>query len=557
METRKKRIMFCGEASFLNTGYSTYTREVLNYLHSTNKFEIAELACYGQRNDPRGMNLPWKYYGVQPNRDFEPVASQHEQQLYESNPINQFGSFIFESACLDFRPDIIFDIRDYWMTEFIDRSPFRKYFKWVLMPTVDAEPQARQWISMYSSADAVFSYSEWAGEILEEQSAGKIKYVGTAPPSASEEYRPIPKNEARRLLGLNPNLKIVGTVMRNQRRKLYPDLFIAFKKFLENVEDPQNCYLYCHTSYPDLGWDIPELLQEHSLSSKVLFTYLCKDTGRVFASLFSGQITQSPYTGNFNAEMCNVKVGASCEQLAHIMNCFDVYVQYANSEGFGLPQAEAAACGIPVMATNYSAMKSVVKNLEGIPLEPKALYKELETGCMRAVPDNDLTAQAFLDFFELSDEERSSVGERTRQNFLTHYNWTNTGKRIEKVFDDLNIEENNSWLGPPIIKQPHPKPTEIPQETTFKELARWLIVNVLCEPDKLNTYFEARLIRDLTFGNKTSTVGGMYHNESSAIFDGKITRNYFDFNNAYDEMISICNNRNFWEQKRIENAKGK
>ena len=33
-------------------------------------------------------------------------------------------------------------------------------------------------------------------------------------------------------MGLDPDCKIIGTVMRNQRRKLYPDLFEAFKKFL-------------------------------------------------------------------------------------------------------------------------------------------------------------------------------------------------------------------------------------------------------------------------------------------------------------------------------------
>ena len=42
------------------------------------------------------------------------------------------------------------------------------------------------------------------------------------------------------------------------------------------------------------------------------------------------------------------------------MNTFDLYVQYANSEGFGLPQVEAAGCGIPVASVDYSAMSSVV-----------------------------------------------------------------------------------------------------------------------------------------------------------------------------------------------------
>ena len=44
---RKKRILFCSEATFLNTGYATYTREILNYLHSTGKYEIAEMDSYG------------------------------------------------------------------------------------------------------------------------------------------------------------------------------------------------------------------------------------------------------------------------------------------------------------------------------------------------------------------------------------------------------------------------------------------------------------------------------------------------------------------------------
>ena len=52
---RKKRILFCSEATFLNTGYATYTREILKYLNSTGKYELTELSSYGERNDPRGL----------------------------------------------------------------------------------------------------------------------------------------------------------------------------------------------------------------------------------------------------------------------------------------------------------------------------------------------------------------------------------------------------------------------------------------------------------------------------------------------------------------------
>jgi glycosyltransferase involved in cell wall biosynthesis len=550
---RKPRILFCSEATFLNTGYATYTREILNYLYSTGKYDLAEMSCYGERNDPRAKDIPWKFYGVVPDAS----CSEEEKAQYAQNATAQFGEFIFENVCLDFLPDIVCDIRDFWMLDFAERSPYRKYFKWCIMPTVDARPQARQWVSTYASADACLTYSEWAGEVLKQQSGSKINYIGISPPSAHHAYQPIADKQNLRLAyGIDPNAKIIGTVMRNQRRKLYPDLFQAFRTMLDSIEDSSNYYLYCHTSYPDLGWDIPELLQQYQLSSKVYFTYICPQTNKPFASLFKGAIIQSPFTGQFGASLSNVKNGVEYEQLSEIINLFDLYVQYANCEGFGLPQVEAAACGIPIMATDYSAMESVVRNLNGTPLTPKALYKELETGCLRAVPDNQLAAQKFKEFFEKPASIRNKMGFETRQLFLQHYQWDKSGKAWENYFDSVEISDTfDNWRGPVQIRQPQPKPTNLPENITHQDIAKWLILNVLCDSSKINTYFESRLVRDLLYRSSTSVTGGMYFNESSASFDSRTVRNPFDFDTAYDHMVSLCTRRNFWENQRLEMLK--
>ena len=554
---RKKRILFCSEATFLNTGYATYTREILNYLHSTGKYELAEMASYGQRNDPRAVNIPWKFYGVQPNQDCEPRASQQELDMYGSSGTNQFGEWIFEHVCLDFMPDVVCDIRDFWMLEFAERSPFRPHFKWCLMPTVDARPQARQWVATYQGADACLTYSDWAGGVLQDQSGGKINYLGSSPPSANPAYNPVDDKRAHKVsYGIDPEYKIIGTVMRNQRRKLYPDLFEAFRKFLDQSED-KKFYLYCHTSYPDLGWDIPELILQNDLSAHVMFTYICPETKKPFPSLFKGAIAQSPFTGKWGSTLSNVKNGASYEDLSSIVNLFDLYTQYANCEGFGLPYVEAAACGVPVCGTDYSAMESEIRKLQGYPIKPSALYKELETGCLRAVPDNDLACKIFADFFAKPEAERLAEGKRTRENFEKYYQWNLSGSQWEKFFDSfeaLPIEQ--TWCSPPRLHQPLPKPPE--QEVENIEpgnLAKWLIVNVLGDPSKLNSFFEARMTRDLLYKSTTGSTGGMYFNESSAAFDGANTRQHFDFNLAYDNLIQQCEKRNTWEQKRIETMK--
>jgi glycosyltransferase involved in cell wall biosynthesis len=556
---RKKRILFCSEATFLNTGYATYTREILNYLHSTGKYELAEMAAYGERNDPRANGIPWKYYGVVPNQNSEPKASEQELQAYNSSTSAQFGEWIFEHVCLDFLPDIVCDIRDFWMLEFAERSPFRQYFKWAVMPTVDARPQARQWVATYASADACLTYSDWAGGILEDQSGGKINYLGSAPPSAHPAYKPVEdKRVHKQFMGLDPDCKIIGTVMRNQRRKLYPDLFKAFKIFLSKVEDSSKYFLYCHTSYPDLGWDIPELLNEHGIGSKVLFTYICPETKKPFVSVFKGAVAQSPYTGKWGSTLSNVKNGLSYEDLSSIVNCFDLYTQYANCEGFGLPQVEAAACGVPVCGTDYSAMESVLRKLEGFTITPAALYKELETGCFRAVPDNEYASEIFFHFFEkMSEEDRISMGKRTRENFEKHYQWHLSGAQWEKCFDSfetLPIEQ--TWGSQPKIEQPSQKlDLEKIGNVSHIQLAKHLIVDVLREPEKLNTFFESRLTRDLLYKQATASTGGMYFNESSAAFDGMNKRQPFNYDIAYDQMAGICNRRNQWEKKRIQRIK--
>jgi hypothetical protein len=197
-------------------------------------------------------------------------------------------------------------------------------------------------------------------------------------------------------------------------------------------------------------------------------------------------------------------------------------------------------------------MESEIRKLEGFPIKPKALYKELETGCLRAVPDNDLAAEYFEAFLSKSEEERAAEGVRTRENFEKHFQWNMSGKKWEDYFDSVQLRDiSQTWGSPPNISESKPKP-EIPQNANALDLARFLIVEVLRDPSRLNTFFEARLARDLTYRTATSSTGGMYFNESSAAFDGLNTRQPFDFDMAYQNMKHQRDRINQWEKKRVE-----
>ena len=163
---------------------------------------------------------------------FRSVPKDHPKfQELNSSPENQFGRWRFDRVLLDFKPDIVIDVRDYWMSFFQGTSPLRRNFQWFIMPTIDSSPQKEEWLDTYINADKVFTYSDWGRNVLEQQACGAIKFAETASPGVNLEDFKIENNvkDIKMALGLQPDAIVIGTIMRNQKRKLYPELIKVFE----------------------------------------------------------------------------------------------------------------------------------------------------------------------------------------------------------------------------------------------------------------------------------------------------------------------------------------
>jgi glycosyltransferase involved in cell wall biosynthesis len=545
----KPKLLWCSESSFLSTGYAVYSREVLSRLHEADKLDITEFGAYGSNSDPRAGSIPWRFVGNLPQR-----GNKQEENAYNSNQINVFGAWKFEQLCLDIKPNIVFDNRDYWMSTFINNSPYRPYFHRSWMVACDAYPQAREWIDSYSECDSVFTYSDWAIDILKNQSGNSLNIITSTPGGAGPEFIPQDKAEVKKKFGLDSK-KIIGFVARNQRRKLFPDLFESFRKFLDQTERT-DVLLYLHTSYPDKNpWNLPELLNEYGLSSKVLLTYRCNDGGNnggcglTFPAFFSDYGIVCKRCKKI-ATTAGVQNGVDNNFLSLIYNLFDVYVQYANSEGLGIPQLEAAACGTPVMSVDYSAMSDVVRKVNGYPLKLKGLSREIETGCNRAIPDNDYLVEKLVEFFNMPEVMRIRKGRETKQGYDKYYGYDKAAQSFLDYFTSLDITELQSrWSKPARIKLPASQKQD---NISNSDYCQWLISEVLGEPERLGSYMHARLLRDLNYGCTLGGLGQMYFNENSMIdFSQQIS---FDRNQAYEHFRSLAERRNYYEELRCKNA---
>jgi glycosyltransferase involved in cell wall biosynthesis len=537
---RKKKILWVNEASWKGTGYGTYGNEILTRLHKVEEFEIAELACYIDRDDPEIHNRPWKVY---PNR---PLESDPEFANYVQNPSRVFGEQTFNHVLIDFMPDIVMDIRDWWMFEFEQRSPFRDFFHWAIMPTVDAMPQNSQWMNTFSDADSIFAYSEFGKQTLLEQS-DQINFVDIASPAAGTAFKPVPDKAAHKdAMGLDANSVIIGTVMRNQRRKLYPDLFNAFRTFLDSTKR-SNVFLHCHKYYPDIGWETPELLDAFGLNNRVLFTYRCTDCKTVSIDFYKDTVCYCNNCKQLSRKLAGVDNSVNDEELNKIYNTFDMYIQYANSEGFGMPQLEAAFCGLPVISIDYSAMESVSKNIGAASLKPLSLSMECETGCYRAIPNNNELAQ-LMQVYTADDFDLKTVGQNIERLARSQYDWDKTAQVWIDHFKSIPVKDvYETWLSPIQIKEPN---IQMPSGITdLVDQVSFMFENILHKPEWIGGYFWGKVIKDITFGYRVyNAEDDYYFNESHLPKVEKYQK--FNMLNAVEELINMRKLWNDYERLR-------
>lgn len=130
---------------------------------------------------------------------------------------------------------------------------------------------------------------------------------------------------------------IVMNVATNVRRKQWPRLLEAIALLKRRHPD---IYLYAHTkpfnNFYLGGHDLAQLAEQIGVEDRVIFPH-------------------------FPADSWNLPLrGTSGPGLVDLYNMADMFVLPSQIEGFGLPLAEAMACGLPVVTTGHGPQAEVV-----------------------------------------------------------------------------------------------------------------------------------------------------------------------------------------------------
>tara|TARA_Y100001938_G_C8088674_1_gene433677 strand:- start:2153 stop:2920 length:768 start_codon:yes stop_codon:yes gene_type:complete len=234
-------------------------------------------------------------------------------------------------------------------------------------------------------------------------------------------------------------------------------------------------------------------------------------------------------------------------ELAAIYNLFDVYVQYSNSEGFGMPQLEAAQCGVPVVTVDYSAMQSIAENIGAISIKPLAHSIECETGCKRAIPDNRQFTQELINLYD-TREQLPALGEYMRDKTTERYSWDKTAESWLNIIRRLPTKDpEETWLSPPKIFEPA---TEIPSGIEHMvDKVNFIFNHVLHKPEWIGSFLWKKVLKDCTFGYRCENLDKDFYFSESHV-QSQHGNQAFSIDDAVREMAHFRRQINEWEQQR-------
>lgn len=335
-------------------------------------------------------------------------------------PVDGFGTpDLLRNVLMHDRPDALFLFTDprffTWVWEMEDEvhqiCPIVYWHVW------DNDPWPKFNHVLYESTDLINCHSHLTYELVKEHFPERTNFIPHAVPR--NVFFPIDKEIAKahrtKLIGSERDDHFVCLwVNRNARRKMPGNVMLAWKQFLDMLEEKhghRNATLLMHTEPHDPeGQNLPVIAEHIGISDSVVYS-----SGRV-----------------------------SFDNMNILYNISDFCLNIAAHEGFGLSTLEAMQCGKPIVALKTGGLtRQVVDHRDstenGIALTPEV--RDLVGGQLVPYIYEDhistiTVANSILKMFDVGATERQKLGQKARDYVLSEFNLDNTIADWDKTLSD-------------------------------------------------------------------------------------------------------------------------
>ena len=399
----KKKILVIADSPLAPSGVGTQTKYMIEAMLRTGEFSFVCLA------------------GALKHADYRPVKVNPYDEDWIIHPVDGYGNpEIIRQMIHSYKPDALWFMTDprfyVWLWNIADeirpKIPMIYYHVW------DNYPYPNFNKAYYDSNDVICTISKLTDDIVRNVSP-EVKCVHIPHTVDTNVFKKVdsPKIDELRKKADADGKMVFFWNNRNARRKQSGTLIFWFKEFLDKVGH-ENAMLIMHTEPKDPnGQDLEAIIEELGLTD--------------------GQVLLS-----------TVKVESP--ELANLYNLADCTINIADAEGFGLGTLESLACETPIIVTMTGGMQEQVTNGEewfgfGIEPEAKAIIGSQD---VPYIYEDRISKQDFLavmnNFYQLSQEERDSMGSTGRKHVLDNYSMSKYSGLWYQTFQEV-FEDMGSW----------------------------------------------------------------------------------------------------------------
>jgi glycosyltransferase involved in cell wall biosynthesis len=254
-----------------------------------------------------------------------------------------------------------------------------------------------------------------------------------------QRYSEEDRHLLRHLVGFDKYF-IVGAIGTNKRTKGHPVLIYA-AHYLRDIGSDEGIKFYLHTEPDDpvlFGYPLRHLARYYGVADMFLWKPdpdMTRGGWNRGIERFNGTVQRIRELSRPSSPAERATLFGSYDFVARL-NCLNMYLDVSEVEGWGLPQFEAMACGVPTVTVNDRGVRTEIHAQGSYVIEPlpEICWPTSHTGARLAMVDPRVVAEAILTVRTSEDlqKELSRRGQQVAQK----YSWGCTRKIMKQAVQD-------------------------------------------------------------------------------------------------------------------------